>query len=178
MAVKNIRTRNKTKNPIKKRTRKTNLHDDLCYVGGKWLKRHENNRHIYNCSTVAIELSTIEREKPDIIGWNSSHSILIEVKTSRNDFFRDRKKEFRIHPEKGVGEYRYYLCNENLINKDELPEKWGLLYVNKKNKISVIKVANKQKTNMIAERNILLSISRRIKSKDFETKNVKYRILI
>jgi hypothetical protein len=34
-----------------------------------------------------------------------------------------------------------------LIKKSELPENWGLLYLNKENKIEVIKVAEIQEAN-------------------------------
>jgi len=103
-------------------------HTELCKLGAKWLKRHQQNAVIPNCSTVATEMVTIERKIPDIIGWNSHASVLIEIKVSRSDFLKDKSKPFRINPEKGVGEYRYYLCPEGLVKEDELPANWGLLY--------------------------------------------------
>jgi len=48
-----------------------------------------------------------------------------------------------------------------LIKENEIPEKWGLLYLNDKNKIEIIKVAEIQRANMIAECNILISLIRR-----------------
>lgn len=137
-------------------------HDELSDIVGKWLKKHEQNILIPNCATIAIDMKTLEQEKPDVIGWNGSCSIMIEVKVSRSDFLCDIKKPFRKHAERGVGQYRYYCCPYGLIKENELPEKWGLLYLNDKNKIEIIKVAEIQKSNMIAERNILISMIRRL----------------
>ena len=137
-------------------------HDELSVIVAKWLKKHDQNILIPNCATIAIDLKTLEQEKPDVIGWSGSCSILIEVKVSRSDFLCDSKKPFRKHPEIGVGQYRYYCCPYGLIKENELPENWGLLYLSDKNKIEIIKVADIQKSNMIAERNILISMIRRL----------------
>jgi hypothetical protein len=138
-------------------------HTLLCEQGGKWLKKHERNIEIPNCSTIAVDMTTIEFETPDIIGWNSTSSIMIEVKVSRSDFKKDKLKKFRIETEKGVGEYRYYLSPTNLIKENEIPDKWGLLYFNDDGKIDIIKLAEYQPSNLKAERNMLLSLIRRIK---------------
>ena len=137
-------------------------HDELSVIVSKWLKKHEQNILIPNCATVAIDMKTLEQEKPDVIGWNGSCSVMIEVKVSRSDFLCDFKKPFRKNAERGVGQYRYYCCPYGLIKENEVPENWGLLYLNDKNKIEIIKVAEIQKSNMIAERNILISMIRRL----------------
>jgi len=136
-------------------------HDELSLIVAKWLKKHSQNILIPNCATIAVDMKTIEEEKPDVIGWNGCSSIMIEVKVGRGDFLQDFKKPFRKYPEKGVGQYRYYYCPDGLIKENEIPEKWGLLYLNDKNKIEIIKVAEIQRANMIAERNILISLIRR-----------------
>ena len=136
-------------------------HDELSLIVAKWLKKHSKNILIPNCATIALDLKTLEQEKPDVIGWNGCSSTMIEVKVGRGDFLQDFKKPFRKYPERGVGQYRYYCCPNGLINESELPENWGLLYLNNKNKIKIIKVAEIQKANMIAERNILISLIRR-----------------
>jgi len=136
-------------------------HDELSLIVAKWLKKHSQNILIPNCATIAVDMKTIEEEKPDVIGWNGCSSIMIEVKVGRGDFLQDFKKPFRKYPEKGVGQYRYYCCPDGLIKENEIPEKWGLLYLNDKNKIEIIKVAEIQRANMIAERNILISLIRR-----------------
>lgn len=74
-------------------------------------------------------------EFPDVIGFCSGPSTVVECKVSRSDFFADRNKLFRKHPELGMGRKRYYCCPEGLIKVDELPEGWGLLYVGFSGKI-------------------------------------------
>ena len=151
------------KEEIPKRKKDNETHRLLCEEGGKWLKRHTQNVIVPNCNIVAIELfAQIETEIPDIIGWTSWCSLLIEVKVQRSDFLRDKKKHFRETITNGVGEFRYYLCPENLILENELPEKWGLLY-QKEGKIQIIKKAEKQESNLLAERNMLTSYIRKIK---------------
>lgn len=74
-------------------------------------------------------------EIPDVLGFGSwDHTVLIEVKVSRGDFLCDKKKSFRIDPKLGMGRRRYYCCPTGLIKKEELPEGWGLIYVNDKGK--------------------------------------------
>lgn len=137
-------------------------HDQIVELAGKWIKNHKQNILVPNCKTVALDLKTVEQEKPDVLAWNSSLSVMIEVKISRSDFLCDFKKPFRVNPELGVGELRYYCCPYGLIKETEIPEKWGLLYVCD-GKIEIIKVAQKQVANLKAERNILISINRRKK---------------
>ena len=97
-------------------------HDELVIAGEKWLKRSIGVRFTLS------ELVTAAGEIPDIIGWKSGFSILIECKTSRADFLTDKKKFFRRYPYEGMGTYRLYLCPTGLIHSDELPKGWGLLY--------------------------------------------------
>ncbi|EFI5755751.1 hypothetical protein GW233_20920 [Escherichia coli] len=68
-------------------------------------------------------------EHPDALGFRNGASCLIEVKCSRSDFLADRKKVFRAEPEKGMGDWRFYLCEPGVITVDDLPAGWGLLYV-------------------------------------------------
>lgn len=77
-------------------------------------------------------------EVPDAIGWRYNESHMIECKTSRSDFFADKKKFFRRRKWLGVGNYRYYMTLPELIMPEEIPLKWGLLYVyNRRVKIIV-----------------------------------------
>lgn len=149
--------------PTVRKTPDNTHHKELCERGAKWLKRHDQNIVIPNCATVAVDMVTIEAETPDIIGWSSGASVMIEVKVDRGDFLKDCKKPFREICETGVGEFRYYLCPTGLIKDVELPDKWGLLYLNERNKIEIIKVAELQQANLHAERNMLLSLIRRSK---------------
>lgn len=97
-------------------------HDELIAVGRKWLTKTIGARFTLS------ELATAAMEIPDIIGWKSGFSILIECKTSRADFLADKKKFFRRFPYEGMGTYRLYLCPTGLIHSDELPKGWGLLF--------------------------------------------------
>tara|TARA_Y100001001_G_scaffold158908_1_gene179099 strand:+ start:13411 stop:13875 length:465 start_codon:yes stop_codon:yes gene_type:complete len=94
-------------------------HDKLVKLGARWLKRN-------GFPVVATELKcTGSREQPDVIGFRSSCSAVIEVKVSRSDFLADSKKPERT--DGGLGIYRFYLCPEGLIVPADLPERWGLL---------------------------------------------------
>ncbi|UXF74641.1 hypothetical protein K7574_21340 (plasmid) [Stenotrophomonas maltophilia] len=64
--------------------------------------------------------------------------MLIEVKVSRADFLADARKEHRINPAQGVGKWRYFMCPEGLIDVDEMPERWGLLWVTNKGTVKAV----------------------------------------
>lgn len=140
-------------------------HNELAIKGAKWLSKHDSNIIVPNCSEVALELSTPTNtgEIPDVIGWCYWTSVLLEIKVSRADFLKDFKKPFRKNQNLGVGELRYYLVPEGLINQKELPTNWGLLYLTKGNKIEIVKKAKPIDANLQAERSILLSLMRRKK---------------
>lgn len=117
----------------------TYTHKELCVISAAWLKK------TLRC-TISINEPKGIKENPDAIGWKFTYgnsvkegSILIECKTSRADFKNDAKKPSRINPETGLGNWRYYLCPEGIIKEEDLPEKWGLLYINEKGKIKIIK---------------------------------------
>lgn len=96
-------------------------HDRLVHLGARWLKRN-------GFPVVATELKCVgSREQPDVIGFRSSCSAVIEVKVSKGDFYSDRKKPERAGG--GLGIYRFYLCPVGLIHPNELPDRWGLLEV-------------------------------------------------
>ena len=80
------------------------------------------------------ELSSLASEIPDVIGFNGWESMVIECKVSRSDFLSDKKKP---HRSKGMGNWRFYCCPKGLIKKEELPEKWGLIYVDEKGKAKI-----------------------------------------
>lgn len=96
-------------------------HDKLVSLGARWLKRN-------GFPVVATELKCSgSREQPDVIGFRSSCSAVIEVKVSRSDFLADGKKPERNGG--GLGVYRFYLCPAGLVTLSDLPERWGLLEV-------------------------------------------------
>lgn len=97
-------------------------HQLLVQQGGKWLKKQ-------GFAVVATEISAVgSREQPDVVGFRSTCSVIIEVKVSRADFFADARKPERINTHSGIGNYRFFLTPHGLIQPEELPAKWGLLY--------------------------------------------------
>jgi hypothetical protein len=106
-------------------------HRELVEIGYKWL--------MIRCSFAFKELvaMTYYGESPDVIGFNSSGSFVLEAKTSRSDFLKDKKKIFRQIPEYGMGDWRFFICKKGLIKTDELPMWWGLIEVNEKGKTKV-----------------------------------------
>lgn len=97
-------------------------HDQLTRLGAKWLKRQ-------GFGVIATEITAAgSREQPDVIGFRSQCSAIIEVKVSRADFLADFKKPERNIEGKGLGVYRFYLCPEGVIQPSDLPPKWGLLH--------------------------------------------------
>jgi len=107
-------------------------HRSMCVLAANWLIRN------HKCSSVLIERGSGSGEMPDVIGFYLEDSFLIEVKESRTDFLKDKKKVFRFNPKLGMGKFRYYACPENIITPEDLPDKWGLLYVGKKGRIRKI----------------------------------------
>lgn len=87
------------------------------------------------CSVVLPEFFCFNSELPDVIGFTPRTSVVYEIKISRSDFFKDRNKSFRMRPEDGMGDYRYYVVPKGLITKEELPKGWGLLYIYPNQKI-------------------------------------------
>lgn len=138
-------------------------HENLSILGVKWLKRK-------GFPVIAKNISSYDcLERADVIGFRSTGSAIIESKISRKDFLVDLKKKHRISD--GIGLYRFYICPTNLIKIDELPSKWGLLYVeqNKVIEVNCPKGNNwsnfydfQHEVNIRAERSILFSISRRL----------------
>lgn len=140
-------------------------HEEIVKAGCRWIKRHHQNIKTPNCSLVLSELVTANPtgEIPDIIGFGSNKSVLIEVKTNRPDFLRDKKKVFRAFPEMGLGEYRLYLSPPNIIQLEDIPHNWGLLWIGYDKKIHLVRHPIPQVSNLISERAILLSHIRRKK---------------
>ena len=145
---------------------KTNsLHYELCCLGAKFLKSRKNAEpwEIPN-KYVAVELVTLTAENPDVWATNGYHTTLVEVKTSHSDFLADQKKWSRSKAaelsDKQLGNYRYYLCPEGVIDESEIPDKWGVLVYDGK-KIVKAKNATYQKSSTDAELLVLTSIMRR-----------------
>ena len=149
---------------------KSNItHKELVSKAAGWLRRHKENTYIPNCSFILQELSAITEtgENPDIIGFCSYRSVMIEVKVSRSDFLADKKKMFRSYDDFGMGQQKFYCCPEGMIQPEEIPDYWGLLYWTGK-KIIITKIAKLTESNLRAERTMLLSVIRRVKENSFD----------
>lgn len=154
---------------LKSENGKFNAHKHLVEVGAQWLK------NTARCSVVLKELvaATTNGENPDVIGFNSSFSFLIECKTSRSDYFADQKKIFRTDQYLGMGEFRFIMCPAGLIEPNEVYDGWGLLWVRNQK----VYQQNCKITNMVqkgvkffephynAERTMLVSHLRRLENK-------------
>lgn len=103
---------------------KTLTHKELVKMAKNWLFIAKQ------CNPVFAEKgSSKTSEMPDVIGWSSQGSMVVECKVSLTDFRSDAKKAFRRNPDIGMGKYRYYLFTKELydeIPKEELPEGWGI----------------------------------------------------
>ncbi len=146
-------------------------HSQLCEIAAKWLQK----KSPVKCPVVMIEMKSYCPEQPDVIGFTGSESVLLEIKCSRADFKRDAKKFWREHPEMGVGDLRLYVCPTGLIQPEELPEKWGLVWIDEKGKAELIngdifqrdkengyKYIGRHQKNGLHERSIMYSGLRRI----------------
>ncbi|MCG9576083.1 hypothetical protein L1D14_07500 [Vibrio tubiashii] len=123
--------------------RKQWTHNELCKKAVSWLKRGHSAGGC-GCPNAYSEVASGSNggEIADAIGIKTAdgtETILVEVKVTRGDFLADRKKPFRQQPEMGMGNFRYYMCPENLISVEDLPPKWGLLYIGQRGRIRVVR---------------------------------------
>ena len=105
-------------------------HKDLVRIAKDWaLGRHNL---VINERGAGIEI-------PDVMAFSYDYTTLIEVKISRSDFYRDKKKAARRYADICMGNYRIYCVPKGLLTYDDIPETWGLLEVNE-NGIARLKV--------------------------------------
>lgn len=152
--------------------KRTFTHKELVMIAYKWCCKNAS------CGVVFRELKTITSEIPDVLGFGSwGHSVLIECKASRSDFLSDKRKPFRNSEGRGMGRHRYYCCPAGLINIEDLPEGWGLVWVDDSGKAKLkyrpfvefktsddleYKQQYRFAVNEEAERNLLYSVLRRL----------------
>lgn len=156
--------------PKAKRKHDNSKHRELCLLGAEYLRKLPFGGVKY----VSVELVTQGWELADVWATTGFRTYLIEVKISRSDFLRDARKEVRLNPNDGAGNFRYYLCPADMVSSDEVPDNWGLLY--ERNGIIVVeKEAKEQDANNRAENAILCSIMRRegIKAQVFNYRKQK-----
>lgn len=96
-------------------------HKEIVGAAAEYMHRHAN--------VVLPEFFTHNAELPDILAFDMRFSTIIECKVTRTDFLKDAKKSFRLNPNSGMGDWRYYCCPKDLIKPEEIPYGWGLLYV-------------------------------------------------
>lgn len=113
-------------------------------------------------------------ESPDVIAFHGAWTVMVEVKVSRQDFLKDAEKPFRANPAIGVGNYRLYACPEGLINIDDLPKGWGLIWITERGAVKLVhgKVKGGQKhlirrrfwfdSNLESERGLLFTAMSRV----------------
>lgn len=100
-------------------------HSDLCEMAVRFLQNNGFNVAFGD----RFQSRNGTGEQPDAIGFRSGISYLIEAKVSRSDFLADKKKWFRQQPEKGMGDWRFFLSPPDIISSEDLPAGWGLLHV-------------------------------------------------
>jgi hypothetical protein len=61
-----------------------------------------------------------------------------------------------------LGERRFYVCPKDIIAKDEVPEGWGLIYLDENNKFRQILPSGKWKANVKVERDIIAHALRKL----------------
>jgi hypothetical protein len=128
-------------------------HASLVTLGVRWLSRQS--------STVFYEFAAVAKENPDIIAWSNGLSTLIECKATRADFLRDSKKTARRNPKAGMGQRRYYLCPPGIINLEDVPKKWGLLWAEKGRIVVKKEARGNPDRSLMAELRFLNSMLRR-----------------
>lgn len=148
-------------------------HRELCIKAARYLK-YQGIVDFHRCQYVVCELERVG-ECPDAFGWGGTETQMIEAKATRSDFLSDKRKHWRKYPSFGIGKFRSYICPEGIIKESDLPDKWGLLYVNKKGKIDIIVKPEAQESNHREEIQLITSILRRegIAGKIFSYKNYK-----
>ncbi len=100
-------------------------HDELCQIGWRFLQSNGFKVAFHD----RFKAWTPYGEQADAIGFRNGASCLLEAKCSRADLLADRKKEFRIEPEKGMGDWRFFISEPGIVRIEDLPEGWGLLHV-------------------------------------------------
>lgn len=115
-------------------------HNELNVIAAKWLKRPESGNGP-GCQVAMTEVGGLYGgERADAFGYRwgwDGGSVVVESKVSRSDFLADRAKPHRNGTTPGMGTYRYYICPEGLIDIQDLPHGWGLLWVNKRGHVKL-----------------------------------------
>jgi hypothetical protein len=110
-------------------------HNDLVEIGAKWLNKKAPNIY-HRCQYVVTEFKCMGTDEiPDIFGIRPYGNVLIEVKTSKQDFKKDFNKRCR-NGDRQIGSRRYYLVPKGLITIKDIEDTdcgWGLIEYDGKN---------------------------------------------
>jgi hypothetical protein len=105
-------------------------HNQCIDISANWLANQKNRSIGWGCKIILREpsgyLLSVGESLPDILGIWDEMTVNIECKVSRSDFLSDKNKK-HSHP---IGNYKIYACPHNMILPSEIPNGWGLLYVN------------------------------------------------
>jgi len=136
-------------------------HTDLVTRAASWLR---NSLH---CGVVLTE-PVAAFECPDAIGWVNGRTILVECKASRSDFYADLRKPQRHPSSKGaMGNWRFYLAPDGVVDPERMPDGWGLYVVRGRSVLHSFgqeyrnAVEGPFGSNEISERRILISALRK-----------------
>lgn len=124
-------------------------HANLVKRAAKWLEQ----KH----SIVVTEMGSGCWEIPDAIGFRMGFSTLIECKTSRGDYYSDRRK-----PQSRMGDFRYFMTPPRLLEGLTITEGWGLLEVRGKVIRKIIEAPQIEEKDWRNEQQLLLSCFRRL----------------
>lgn len=137
-------------------------HKSLTEIAVKWLRRPESKGGPNCCVAVSEVKSGWNGEVPDAIGFRLGGSLngsfVVEAKASRSDFLIDKNKPHRQDDSQALGRWRFFICPEGLISPDEIPDKWGLLYVTDRGYVKPVRTPY-QTTNLYEREAILDSMS-------------------
>lgn len=132
-------------------------HKELVKHGKYWLKSAKQ------CNPVFAEQGSANfSEMPDVIGFTSNQTIVLECKSSKSDLYADRKKAHRANSE-GLGNLRYYFLpkwlHQQCTGFDFMG--WGVVTIDDKCGFAVRQVrgmnSNEFKSNIKNERDFLRS---------------------
>jgi hypothetical protein len=111
-------------------------HRELCEAGVRMLRRggttaKHNGTSITppsGCMVAGAELRSGWQE-PDAFGWGWHGTHLVECKTSRRDFLKEKQKWHRqeYHADYAIGRYRWYLTPPGIITSADDLRGWGLV---------------------------------------------------
>ena len=133
-------------------------HAELVSLATHWLKM------VKRCHVVMVESNAGgEGETPDAIGWLATGtSLVVECKATKEDLRRDKQKG---HHKRGLrmGDRRYYLTPQGLLQAKDCPEDHGLLWpASGRQKVQVLREAPQLDSYAGAEVRLLVAEMRRL----------------